>query len=114
MLSKGVIPELPKPEEGVLGMHQKEDGAAVKKPEKLHEPVLVDSKEVKPNWKSLPAVTVGKAEVANEECAFAAAPNGNTADVQVLCEKSGICIGTWHFGPCIHHASWSGSLAARQ
>lgn len=79
-LSNGIIPDLPKLEE--VEPPKKEE-IIVKKPEEIHQPVLMDSKDVKPGWKTMPAVTVAKAEIFTEECTFGAAPNGNTADVQV-------------------------------
>ncbi|XP_033625276.1 alpha-mannosidase 2-like isoform X1 [Asterias rubens] len=81
-LSNGIIPDLPNLVEEEET--PKKEEVIVKKPEAIHEPVIVDSKDLKQDWKTMPAVTVAKAEIFTEECAFGAAPNGNTADVQML------------------------------
>ena len=80
-LSNGIIPDLPNLVEEEET--PKKEEVIVQKPEAIHEPVIVDSKDLKQDWKTMPAVTVAKAEIFTEECAFGAAPNGNTADVQV-------------------------------
>ncbi|XP_022090706.1 alpha-mannosidase 2-like [Acanthaster planci] len=61
----------------VAPMHQK-------KTDPVHQPIQVDSKLPVQSWKPLPPFDVPRAEVGKEECAFAAVPNGNNVDIQML------------------------------